>query len=164
MRTFVMTQLPFSSMTSSQNDSIIWMYRKRIPESLLLEKNAEMGVIKYSNAELTALDLVQYADRVGSFSSVATVLAELREATNFTGAHNASFEFTNSPTILRLGYLYDEILDDHEQADVIYDEWRASLSSQPRTVNLRSDSPLEIVAHSKRWLVNINTEIEVDEL
>ena len=164
MRTFVMTQLPFSSMTSSQNDSIIWMYRKRVPESLLLEKNAEMGVIKYSNAELTALDLVQYADRVGSFSSVATVLAELRDATNFADARNASFKFTNSPTIQRLGYLYDEILDDHEQADVIYDEWRASLSSQPRTVNLRSDSPLEIVAHSKRWLVNINTEIEVDEL
>ena len=64
---------------------------------MLLEKNAEMGVIKYSNAELTALDLVQYADRVGSFSSVATVLAELREATNFADARNASFKFTGHP-------------------------------------------------------------------
>ena len=68
------------------------------------------------------------------------------------------------PTIQRLGYLYDEILGDHEQADVIYSEWRASLSSQPRTVNLRSDSPSETFARSKRWLININTEIEIDDL
>lgn len=164
MRTFVMTQLPFSSMTSSQNDSIIWMYKKHIPESLLLEKNSEMGVIKYSNAELTALDLVQYADRVGSFSSVATVLSELREATNFADARNCSFKFTNSPTIQRLGYIYDEILGDHAQADVIYSEWRASLTTQPRTVNLRSDSPLGTIEHNKRWLISINTEIEIDDL
>lgn len=164
MRTFVMTQLPVSTMGSAQNDSIVWMFRTRVPQELLLEKNAEMGIIKYSNAELTALDLVQYLGKTGSISSVATILAELRERTNFNGAATASFKCSNSAAIQRLGYIYDEVLGDHDQADIIHREWRSMMKSQPHRINLTPNSKIPPFADCKRWLINVNAEIEVDDL
>ena len=57
----VMSVFPKSSVSQSKNNTLVWVYRKEIPTDFLLSKNSETGVIYYSNAELTALDIVQYA-------------------------------------------------------------------------------------------------------
>ena len=55
----VMSVFPKSSVSQSKNNTLVWVYRKEIPTDFLLSKNSETGVIYYSNAELTALDIVQ---------------------------------------------------------------------------------------------------------
>ena len=57
----VMTILPKSSVSENKNSFLSWIYRKQIPDRLLQEKNSETGTILFSNPELTAIDLVQYA-------------------------------------------------------------------------------------------------------
>lgn len=164
MRTFVMTRLPVSSMSRIKNDSIVWIYRKDVPTSFLVQKNGEMGPVSYSNPEMTALDLVQYSDKFGGLSSVSTTLAELREFTSFKGAVAGLLRYTNNPTIQRLGYIYDEILGDHEQADVLNEEWRRVLDVQPRTVLLSTLSSVPTMSHNKKWLIDVNSTIEIDDV
>ena len=79
MQTQVMTIAP-RLRPSKMNNLLNWNYRQLIPSELLIKKNAEMGVILYSSAELTAIDLVQFASHVGGYQRAATVLAELMES------------------------------------------------------------------------------------
>lgn len=54
--------------------------RKEIPSEFLCTKNGEAGPVAYSNAELMALDLIQYEQHAGGYSVVATMLEELQGA------------------------------------------------------------------------------------
>ncbi len=76
MQTQVMTVAP-RIRPSGMNKQLDWNYRQQIPQELFLSRNAEMGVVLYSNAELTAVDLVQFAGHVGGYQRAATVLSEL---------------------------------------------------------------------------------------
>ena len=49
----------------TRNDDLLWTYRPYIPNEFLKRKNSETGTIIYSNAELTAIDLVQYEHLIG---------------------------------------------------------------------------------------------------
>lgn len=64
-------------------------------------KNSETGVIYYSNAELTALDIVQYEQYIGGLSRASTILEELTEKLDFRGASNKLFSYTSIATIQR---------------------------------------------------------------
>ena len=75
----VMSVFPKSSVSQSKNNTLVWVYRKEIPTDFLLSKNSETGVIYYSNAELTALDIVQYEQYIGGLSRASTILEELTE-------------------------------------------------------------------------------------
>ena len=78
MKTQVVTIGP-RSRTSNRNTLLDWNYRQRIPNELIDCRNAEMGRINYSSAELTAVDIVQFASNIGGYQRASTVLAELVE-------------------------------------------------------------------------------------
>ena len=63
--------------TSNKNSLLDWNYRQQMPIELIKSRNAEMGRINYSSAELTAVDIVQFASNIGGYQRAATVLAEL---------------------------------------------------------------------------------------
>lgn len=163
MVTHVMTQLPYTSASREKNNSLRWFYRNVIPERLLVTKNSETGTVKYSNAELTAIDLVHWASRIGGLSAIATVLAELRESTHFIGAASGAFLTADTSDVQRLGYLYDVILGDREQADIIYDELR-HMSTTLRNVRLIPENQTHPLRRDKRWHIDVTDEIEVDDL
>lgn len=164
MVTQVMVQMPYVTTSSKKNPSVNWLYRQRIPTEYLVRKNGENGVVTYSNPELTAIDLVRYVDKAGGLSFVSTVLAELREATDFKDASHGVFATAGITDIQRLGYIYDVVLGDAAQADVIFSE----LEKMEASVRLASLSPAMPVDASstinKRWRLRVNTEIEIDDL
>lgn len=163
MVTHVMTRLPHSSVSRQKNNTLRWFYRSLISEEFLVSRNGETAPVVYSNAELTALDLVHWAMKVGGFSAVATVLAELREATNFSSAADGVFRTADVSDVQRLGYLYETVLGDREQGETIYDELKR-LPGAIRNVRLVPGGAGKVLRRDGKWHVDVNTEIEIDDL
>lgn len=160
MATQVVTIAPRSRV--SGNPLLDWNYRQRIPSELLMTKNAEMGTIKYSNPELTAVDLVQFATNIGGYQRVATVLAELVDEVNI-GKMEAVLPYTTTASLQRFGFLLEEVLLEQEKANRLYLLLR---KNKP----FFNDAPLS-TAHSandhpkrNRWRVDKNIDIEIDDL
>ncbi len=159
----VMTVFPKSSVSSSKNNSLVWGYRKEIPSVFLSSKNSETGIIYYSNAELTAIDIVQYEQYIGGLSRAATILEELAEKLDFRGTSNNLFNHTSIATIQRLGYILEVVLEQQEIADVLHTEL-LSYVRRFRYVPLSTQRPDDNTEKNTRWKVNINTIIETDEI
>lgn len=159
----VMTVFPKSSVSSSKNNSLVWGYRKHIPSDFLLSKNSETGIIYYSNAELTAIDIIQYEQYIGGLSRASTVLEELAEKIDFHGASENLFNYTSIATIQRLGYILEEILEQKVIADVLYAELLLYVK-RFRYVPLSAHKPDNNVEKNIRWKVNVNIIIETDEI
>ena len=132
-----MSVFPKSSVSQSKNNALVWVYRKEIPTDFLLSKNSETGVIYYSNAELTALDIVQYEQYIGGLSRAAT--------------------------IQRLGYILDEILNAEEIADTLYMEL-TSYVKRFKYIPLTINKPKDCAERNNRWKIFVNTIIETDEI
>ena len=159
----VMTVFPKSTVSERKNIFLEWLYRKSIPEKFLKTKNSETGVIKFSNAELTAVDLMQYDQYAGGLSRVATVLEELAEQTDFSKAADSLFDYTTVSTIQRLGFILENVLNQKEQAEELYRQLQ-TYGKRLNYIQLSSRHPSSDISKDKRWKIFINTEIESDEL
>lgn len=159
----VTTVYPKPSVSPAKNNLLAWSYRKEVPTEFLLMKNSETGVIQYSNAELTALDLVQYEQYVGGLSRVATILEELSERIDFKNAAQSLFNYTTLAAIQRLGYILDEVLQQSEIADILHNELTA-YSKRLRYVPLSTRHANSTSVRNKRWKISVNLDIEIDEL
>ena len=88
---------------------------------------------------------------------MSTVLAELVEKTDFSNAvEDYLFDNTSVATIQRLGYILDCILNEYEQLR-IYDK-------RLNYIPLSSRHPRILKGANRRWKININIDIEIDEL
>lgn len=159
---FIVTTLPKIYTPVKDKREIKWIYRNSIPASLLCEKPGEAGPVIYSNAELTAIDLVQYESHAGGLSAAATILSELIESTDFTDAAEGVFKLCSTPCIQRLGYIIDTIIGDKKQGETIYSELH-KLNSRIRNTALSSRSEPDGEVDDK-WKIIINAEIEIDDL
>lgn len=163
-RTSVMTIPPRARTSTSRNDDLLWTYRSYIPEEFLKRKNSETGTILYSNAELTSIDLVQFEHLIGGLSRAATILSELVENTNYSNAATSGlFSLTTIPTIQRLGFVLDEILEEAEQADMMYNQLIQYAPNYTYQF-LSRRSPHKKDNCNKRWKIFVNTFIEPDDI
>lgn len=161
-RMSVMTVRPHITFSKYSNNQLFWNYRKEIPKGLLCETNSDTGTIMYSNAELTAVDLVQYSHLIGGLSAAATVIDELVEKTDFEQYGDRLVKVTTFPTLQRLGFLLDTVLKNESQADAVYgilQPYIKELKYRPLT----TEYPTEKAERSSRWKIIINQEIEPDE-
>ena len=162
-RFYLTTLRPSTNVSKSKNPILEWIFRTNIPEQFLLQKNSQTGTIRYSDLELTAVDLVQYNHYVGGLTRVATILSELIELTDFRDKINTLLEFFNISTLQRLGYLLEEVLEEQGQANIIHEQ----IVKTSRRLNYiildvhNSSEPTEL---NKRWKIKINTDIEIDEI
>lgn len=159
-RLSIMTILPRITF-SKENNLLFWNYRKEIPTDLLCETNSDTGKILYSNAELTAVDLVQYSHLAGGLSVAATVIEELTERTDFKQSGDKLIAATTFPTLQRLGYILDRVLENKTQADAVY----SLLQPYIRKVKYRplaTERATENAEKDSRWKLIINQEIEPD--
>jgi hypothetical protein len=159
----VMTVYPSANVSKAKNNILDWVYRKEIPEKFLQTRNSETGTIRFSNPELTAIDLIQYEKHVGGLSRVATVLEELTEQTDFSRVSNGLFDYTSVATIQRLGFILESILGQNRQADILYKQLH-NCGKRLNYVPLSTRSANKNAEKDTRWKIYINTEIETDDL
>jgi len=159
----VMTVYPSSNVSKAKNNILDWVYRKEIPENFLQTKNSETGTIRFSNPELTAIDLVQYEKHVGGLSRTTTVLAELTEETDFSKVSDELLDYTSVSAVQRLGFILDNILEENEQADILFRQL-CNYGKRLNYVPLSTRSTNKNDEKDTRWRIYINTAIEVDEL
>ena len=156
----VMTVIPRIK-SSGKNSLLDWNYRQKIPETFVLKKNAELGTLRYSGPELTAVDLVQFASHVGGYQRVATVLAKLMDSVDM-GKVGWLLPFTTVATIQRLGYLLEYVLSRQGQADALFQVLKMHCTWN--SILLSNDQDRCEYAPVNRWHVNGNIDIEVDDL
>ena len=157
------TILPKSSVSPTKNNLLVWNYRNKMPSEFLLTRNSETGTIYYSNAELTAVDLVQYEQHIGGLSRAATILEELSELIDFSKISESLFAYTSLAAIQRLGFILDVVLQEEQRANDLYD----LLCKYTRTfkyVFLSTRHSADVQEKNTRWKIKINTNIEVDDI
>ena len=159
----VTTILPKTTTSSQYNNQLMWNYRREIPENLLMQKSSEAGRVKSSSPELTAVDLVQYNQLIGGLSMAATVLEELLEYTDFNKQFETLLSVTNIPTLQRLGYIAEVILEETEQANTLFNLLKSN-NKRMKKVPLDSDHSTDGCQIDNRWNVIINQTIEPDDI
>lgn len=163
-RLCVCTTLPAAKTSERTNPIIAWNYRRVIPERLLLKKKSETGEIRYSNAELTAVDLVQYSQRIGGMSRAATVLAELLECTDFKNVDENLFRIGTISAFQRLGYIMENVLDESRQAEELYERLRNARLAFRWTALSKQIHHSVIYDQNSRWHIHVNVIPEVDDI
>jgi len=161
MQTQVMTVAPRLK-PSKKNALLDWNYRQNIPQELLLRKNTEMGIMLYSNAELTAIDLVQFASHVGGYGRAATVLAEMVENIEISKI-KPILPHTTIATLQRLGFILEYVLEEQLKADDLFTLLKSS-TTKWKSILLSNENTKDTDSASNRWHVNANIDIEIDEI
>lgn len=147
---------------SKQKRDVEWIVRASIPDKFVLTKPGEDGDIHYSNAELTAVELVQYEQKSGGLSQVTTVLRELLEHTDFAHASEGVFQVCKDTAVQRLGYIVECVLGEERQGEVIYHEWTRCCPA-PHFIKLSTRSSEAVSRRDERWKVDVNATIEEDD-
>lgn len=160
---YITTLRPSVNVSKDKNPILKWIFITDITEEFLLQKNSQTGVIRYSNAELTSIDVIQYSHYIGGITRASTLLSELTESTDFDGKIDKLIQISSLSTIQRLGYIIEEIIGDTLQADIIYQQLSAT-KKRLNYVSLSVQGIKKTFDTNKRWKININTEIEIDEL
>ena len=148
--------------TSNKNTLLNWNYRQQIPNELIESRNAEMGRIYYSSAELTAVDIIQFATNIGGYQRATTVLAELIDIIDMSKMEKV-IPYTTTTAMQRLGYLLEFILYEQDKADKLYNILKRQ-NGYFNAVLMSPEHPVSDDSESNRWRVNMNIDIEIDEL
>ncbi len=160
---FVVTEYPVMRPTVKKGVKINYISKHSIPDSLLNEKKTQTGYIKISSEILTALDLLQYQNRSGGLSRVATVLFELMEEISPDSFSDELFSHSTTTAIQRLGYLFEYELDNQLLSDQLYKR-SMEYGSRFQRIPLRQSIPHQHSLSHNRWRVAVNVEIEMDDI
>ena len=158
---FVITDIRQTT-TQKKGLKINYITKKNISDSFLEKRKTEFGYVNISNPELTAADLVYYSSRIGGVNRAASVLNELAEVMKPERLTPEFINILTVPTIQRLGYLLDVVLEQKALADKIYTEaqnQQKEFFRQP----LKAGEEKSGFSTNERWKIIINTDIEIDE-
>lgn len=162
MSTQVMTVLP-RSRVSDRNRSLDWNYRSEIPSGLLYKINTETGTMLYSCPELTAVDLIQFASKIGGYQRAATVLSELCERLDIAKMKDV-IPYTTMSSIRRLGFMLEFVLDEKGMSDELYAIAATKKKRVWNTLLFSNSHAKSEYCHPNRWNIDFNIDIEIDEL
>lgn len=157
---FVITTKPFLLPVKSNKIKINFCHKKHLLEQGITERKIETGYLKISSAELTALDLVFFYDRVGGMNRVATVLQELAESLDAEKLVIVAKRYDQITTIQRLGFLLDEILNQKTLASPLL-SYLKTVKHYPVLLRPQKEKPGTMAAGND-WKVIPNVEIETD--
>lgn len=159
----VMLEPPTMRGKKTQKYATRYFYRSAIPMEYVEQRQTRTGKINVSCPELTAIDLVTYQEHSGSITRAATVLAELVEKTDFGRLGPEFVKVAPVACFQRLGYILEEVLEEQEAADAVYDLLkRAGVRLQKAALKVGKDAAGAEM--NERWKILVNERIEIDEL
>jgi hypothetical protein len=152
------------SNSSGKNPYLKWIYRQQIPSELIMERNSEGGIVRYSSPELTMLELVQYGHIVGGLNVAAPVMSELVESVDFSSCNTAAlFNAVSGRIVQRTGYLLENVLGEVAQAKALCDSYKTQCGRMEWAV-LATMSKAPASRLCEKWKIRVNEEVEPDEL
>lgn len=160
---FLITEYPVMRPTAKKGIKINYISKRTLPVNLLTERKTQSGYVKVSSEVLTAIDLVQYQNRSGGLSRVATVLIELMEEIRPESFSDDLFSSSTTTAIQRLGYLFEFELDNQLLADSLYEK-SMNYGSKFQRIPLRQSDPHNDTLSENRWRVAANIKIEIDDI
>lgn len=137
--------------------------KSHIPEAYVERRQTRIGYINVSCPELTAVDLLTYQAKIGSFSRAAIVLAELADKLDFRRLSTDFVKEVPVTSLQRLGYILDEVLEEDETAESAYSLLKYSgfvLQYVPLKTGKRSDG----CERNAKWRIIVNETIGIGEL
>lgn len=130
------------------------------PEFGIIKIKTETGYMNVSNPEMTAIDLVRHAPKVGGLNFISTVLLELSEKMKSSELLNVA-KVEKSPVYLqRLGYILDHLGKGRLTAKL--NQWL--LKKECVQIPLLPGVSTRNAYLNTKWNLLINKKIEVDEL
>jgi predicted transcriptional regulator of viral defense system len=159
----VFIQRPTLRDSRKKKINLQFICRNKIPSEDLLQKHkTQTGYVTISNAILTAADIIQYEKEIGGLNRACTVLNDMVEMLDFTNLPSTFFEFVSVSTIQRLGYLLEQVIEQQDLANVLFEKAQeAGCNFQP--IALKNRKSTENCIQDKKWKVIVNTEIEIDD-
>lgn len=158
---FIVSQPPYLRPIKNKQQSIVFCLKKEWNPEFVTQQKTDVGYINISNPELTALDLAFYSERIGGINRTTTVLAELVNELDPNDLVRVTQDFSQTTTLQRLGYLFDEVLQETTLADSIHTVLDSrnyyAVQLNPRTNSDNQKAP-------NRWKIIPNMNVEVDEL
>jgi predicted transcriptional regulator of viral defense system len=157
---FVITTKPVLLPIKNNKLKINFCYKRSWEKEDVIERKTDTGYLKVSSAELTALDLVYYYDRIGGMNRVATVLEELAENMKPEKLAATAKRYGQIATVQRLGFLLDEIINKKALASPLL-EYLKTVKHYPVLLRPQKEKPQTMVT-GNNWKVVPNIEIETD--
>lgn len=145
--------------TTQKGTSIEYFSKKEINDGYIRLLPTKTGNIRISSAELTAIDLIAYEQRIGGLNRVTTVLNDMVDSLDFSKADSL---IKKSPIriLQRLGYIMDVAIGETDLAQPLYDYLKGQ--KQFRKTLLKAGGEPEGSINEK-WKIVENIEIEIDE-
>lgn len=148
------------ALRSIRNDKVhINFYIKKIwNKKDIVKKKVGAGYINISSPELTALDVINYYNKVGGLDGVATIIEELREEIQADRLTEAAKRYGEISVVQRLGYILEYILEEYTLSDILYN-YLESIIHYP--ILLRpSKRKADNMITGNRWKIVPNVTIE----
>lgn len=156
---YVVTIKPTMRAINTNKLKVRFFYKKEWNGGDIKERKVETGFIKISSPELTALDLVTYADKIGGLNRVATILEELSEQMDKDVLIQTITSYRNVATVQRLGFVL-ETLEKNELAGALM-QYLEGVKHFPILLRPQKEKPATMVT-GNRWKVVANAKIEAD--
>ncbi len=139
-----------------ENLRIVFIQNTHMEQTRINNRNTEIGTIRVSSPESTALDLVYYDDRSGHLDNVATVLSDLTEQLDSNELLDVSKNYHSRASVQRLGYIL-EFLGEEECVEPL----RGWIASQDISrVPLSTHHPRSEGDRYRPWDVIVNVELQ----
>ena len=119
METFIITEKPALRDIKNKKVKINFFVKNDWNKDDIKQVKTDAGFINVSSPELTALDLLYYADKIG-MNRIITILSELAEAIKPTNLNKTAKNYSQTAAVQRLGYLLETELNDQKLSDVLY--------------------------------------------
>lgn len=159
---FVTTSFPQLRPIKKGGLKINFISVKTIPAELIQKQKTEAGYLNFSNAALTACDLIQYQKRIGGINRAAAVIDELCEVITPEDFSPALINHCKNSTLQRLGFLLEIICNKQELADALYDALKKEVNALFR-IPLKPGRVVKGGVEENRWKVAMNTEIDIEQ-
>jgi predicted transcriptional regulator of viral defense system len=157
MEYFVITQTPAPRSIQTKNLKINFISKQAWQQEDIIQKKTNAGYLNVSSPELTAFDLITYADKFG-INRVTSILQELVEEIKPSQLSKIAKRQKETPVIQRLGYILDRILEEEKSAAILH-KILTNKNIQPVLLSTKKEKRGEI---DEKWKIIINMEIESD--